>query len=99
MIALSADEPRDYVIASGATHTVEDVLDIAFARVELPWRDFVSHDAATAGARPSLVGDSSRLRSIGWAPRIGLKTMIETMVDADLSRMNAKKRNGFRGPC
>lgn len=82
-IALTAPAPADYVIASGKIHTVANLLDTAFARVSLQWRDFVSHDAVTAGVRPSLVGDASRLRSIGWKPRIEFKKMIETMVDAD----------------
>lgn len=88
-IALSAAEPADCVIASGRAHTVEDLLDTAFAYVELPWRDFVSHDSVAPAARPSLIGDASRLRSLGWAPRISFRKMIETMVDADIRGMDA----------
>jgi GDPmannose 4,6-dehydratase len=83
-IALSADQPADYVIASGALHTVRDVLEIAFSHVGLRWLDFVTSDSAGEGPRPSLVGDASRLRSLGWKPAVEFRELIEAMVDADL---------------
>jgi GDPmannose 4,6-dehydratase len=84
-IALTAPTPADYVIASGVTHTVRELLEIAFQRVGLRWQDFVESSTAVDGVRPSLVGDASRLRSLGWKPAIGFRELIGSMVDADCS--------------
>jgi len=90
--AISAAEPRDYVVASGTLHRVRDVLDVAFGAVDLSWRDYL----ATPGAvRPdaersrALVGDASRLRDAGWEPKVGFADMIRSMVEADVAALSA----------
>lgn len=83
--------PRDYVLASGRTHSVRELCEIAFGHVGLDYRDHVDSDSASE--RPAetmqLVGDASRARSeLGWEPRVDFVTLIRLMVDADLSLLN-----------
>ncbi|KAB2345906.1 GDP-mannose 4,6-dehydratase [Actinomadura rudentiformis] len=88
-LMLQQDEPGDYVIATGETHTVRDLLDIAFHRVGIEaWERHVRQEPRLF--RPAevdlLVGDSSRAREeLGWKPRGNFRDLIEMMVDADLA--------------
>ncbi|MGF1654423.1 MAG: GDP-mannose 4,6-dehydratase [Actinomycetales bacterium] len=85
-----ADEPGDYVVASGVPHTVEDFVAAAFAAAGVPdWRRYVVVDPRffrpVDGAE--LVGDSSRLRrSLGWRPTVGFEEIVARMVEADRRR-------------
>jgi GDPmannose 4,6-dehydratase len=86
---LQQDEPDDYVIATGETHSVRDLLDIAFARVGIDdWTPYVEQDPRNL--RPaevdSLIGDASKARDVlGWKPTVGFVDLVEMMVDADLA--------------
>ncbi|MFC4907440.1 GDP-mannose 4,6-dehydratase [Actinomadura gamaensis] len=88
-LMLQQDEPHDYVIATGETHTVRDLLDIAFRRVGIDdWEPHVRREPRLI--RPAevdlLVGDSTLARErLGWKPRGGFPDLIEMMVDADLA--------------
>jgi GDPmannose 4,6-dehydratase len=79
----------DYVIATGTTHTIRDLLDVAFARIGISdWSPYVSYDAQYE--RPAevdlLIGDASKAkRVLGWEPRVAFSELIEMMVDADLA--------------
>jgi GDPmannose 4,6-dehydratase len=89
--ALQQKGPDDYVVATGETHTLRELLDIAFAAVGLDWRQHVVSDPALL--RPTepvrLCGDASRARSrLGWAPTRGFADVIREMVAADLDRLN-----------
>ena len=80
----------DYVIASGTTHSVQYMTEVAFARVGLDWKSYVKVDKAFI--RPAevdmLVGDASKAkRVLGWEPQVTFEQMIELMVDADLARL------------
>jgi GDPmannose 4,6-dehydratase len=78
-----ADVSGDFVVASGTAHAVRDVLEIAFSHVGLDWRD---HTEVTA-SRPmqsALIGNTVKLRSLGWEPRIGFQEMIRRMTEHDL---------------
>jgi GDPmannose 4,6-dehydratase len=82
----------DYVIATGESHSVRDLVEIAFARVGLDWQKYVKQDPALL--RPAevdhLVGDASKARSeFGWQPSVTFKALVEMMVDADLERLRA----------
>jgi GDPmannose 4,6-dehydratase len=93
---LQEPEPDDYVVATGQTHSVRDVCDIAFAHLGLDYRDYVV--VAPALARPAevdlLVGDASKARErLGWAPRVTFKELVEMMVDADLARLKDAPRH------
>lgn len=100
---LQADSPRDYVVATGISHSVEELLEVAFRHVELDYREFVRIDSALI--RPAevdyLCGDSTRAReALGWRPRTSFEELIAMMVEADLenNRRNphsAKTTAGF----
>jgi GDPmannose 4,6-dehydratase len=86
---LQQDEPDDYVIATGETHSIRELLDIAFARVGIEdWTGYVTQDPRFF--RPAevdlLVGDASKARErLGWQPRMAFRELVEQMVDADLT--------------
>ncbi len=87
-LMLQQDEADDYVIATGETHTVRELVEVAFARVDLDWKKHVRTDPAFI--RPAevdlLVGDCSKAKKkLGWKPRVGFKELVEKMVDADLA--------------
>ena len=88
-LMLQKPTPDDYVIATGETHTVRELCQIAFARVGLRWEDHVIVDPRFV--RPAevdlLQGDASKAkRALGWQPRVSFRQLIEMMVDADLAR-------------
>ena len=87
-LMLQQDEPDDYVIATGETHSVRELLDEAFGHLELDWKQFVEIDPRYF--RPAevdlLIGDASKARrKLGWEPKITFKELVRTMVDADLA--------------
>lgn len=86
-LMLQQDEPEDFVVATGRTHTVQRLCELAFEAAGLNWEDYVVVDPAFL--RPAevdlLVGDPSRAKSVlGWEPTVSFEEMIEIMVDADL---------------
>lgn len=89
-LMMTASKPKDYVIASGKLHSVEDVLNIAFNHVNLSWENFVEFDEAFN--RPletvSLCGDPTALKNeLGWKPRMTFDGLIRMMVDKDMERL------------
>jgi GDPmannose 4,6-dehydratase len=87
-LMLQQDEPDDYVIATGETHSVREFLDESFGRLDLDWKQFVEIDPRYF--RPAevdlLVGDGSKAkRKLGWEPKITFKELVRTMIDADLA--------------
>jgi nucleoside-diphosphate-sugar epimerase len=82
-LMLQQDRPDDYVIATGVSHSVRDLVEIAFAHAGLDWQKYVRIDALhTAGEVDHLLGDASKARAeLGWTPTVGLKALIEMMVD------------------
>ena len=94
---LQADEPKDFVIATGRGHSVEDLTQAAFSRAGLNWKDHVHIDPALV--RPAevetLLGDCSLAKkALGWEPRTSFEQMIADMVDADLTRVD-RETKGF----
>ena len=86
-LMLQQDQPDDYVLATGETHTIRELLDVAFERVGLDWTKYVTQDQKYY--RPTevdlLLGDASKAKRIlGWEPEITFKELIEEMVDYDL---------------
>ena len=86
-LMLQGDEPRDYVVATGETHSVAELCAAAFARVGLDWHDHVRCDDALL--RPAevdcLVGDPrAARRELGWRPEVGFHDLVALMVDHDL---------------
>ena len=92
-LMLQQDEPDDYVIATGVQHSVQQLVEIAFAHVGLDWRKYVRVDPALF--RPaevnSLRGDASKARErLGWRPTVDFEQLVRMMVDADLKRWQAR---------
>ena len=90
---LQVDEPDDYVVCTGETHTVREFCEAAFARVGLNADDHVVVDERFY--RPAevdlLVGDSSRAADrLGWQPTMSFTKLVETMVDADLALLEGR---------
>jgi len=93
---LQLPEASDYVIATGIAHSVRELCRIAFARVGLDYERYVSVDQSLY--RPAevdhLLGDPTKAReAFGWAPTMTFDELIETMVDADVARHEARLRN------
>jgi GDPmannose 4,6-dehydratase len=88
---LQQDEAGDYVVASGTLHSVEQLVELAFAHVGLDWRAHVRVDESLLRGPAELhdlVGDSSRARGrLGWAPRVGFEGLVRMLVDAALERL------------
>ena len=88
-LILQQDEPGDYVICSGKTHSVRELVELAFSYVGLDWQDYVAVDPKFY--RPAevnvLMGDASRARRVlGWEPTVSFEELVRMMVDADLKR-------------
>ena len=88
-LMLQADAPEDYVVATGETHSVRELCEVAFAEAGLDYRDYVKIDERYY--RPSevdlLVGDSAKVRSkLGWEPSYTFKELIKEMVQSDLEQ-------------
>ena len=87
---LQQDEPDDYVIATGETHSVRELVEIAFGRVDLDWKKYVEIDPQFI--RPAevnvLIGDYSKAKNkLGWEPRVSFRELVEMMVNADVARL------------
>jgi GDPmannose 4,6-dehydratase len=87
---LQQEKPRDYVVGTGETHSVRELVDLAFSHVGLDYRKYVVTDPKYI--RPAevdvLLADASRARrELGWAPKVGFADLVTMMVDADLERL------------
>jgi GDPmannose 4,6-dehydratase len=93
-LMLQQDEPDDYVIASGASHSVRDLVERAFAHVGLEWQDHVRIDESLVRGKAELydlVGDPSRAQDrLGWSPTVDFEELVHLLVDADLDRLRAE---------
>jgi len=86
-LMLNRSQAEDFVLATGVLHSVQDVVEAAFSRVGLEWREYVRQDEQFSRAPEvnELRGDATRARErLAWEPRVDFKSMIEMMVDADL---------------
>jgi GDPmannose 4,6-dehydratase len=91
---LQADEPDDYVLATGETHSVRDFLDLAFGYAGLDWHDYVEIDERYF--RPAevdlLLGDASKAKEkLGWEPTVRFPELVEAMVDHDRERRHTEE--------
>ena len=90
---LQQDEPGDYVVATGETHSVRDFCEVAFSHVGLNWEDHVVTDDKFF--RPAevdlLVGDPSKAKAeLGWEPKVRFDGLVRMMVDADLELLTGQ---------
>jgi len=95
-LMLQQDKPRDYVISSDETHSVKELVEAAFGRLDLDWEEFVKIDPRFV--RPAevdlLLGNSEKARKeLGWNSPTSFKELIELMVDSDMSLV--KKQNNI----
>jgi GDPmannose 4,6-dehydratase len=92
-LMLQQETPDDFVIASGETHTVRELIDIAFSHVGLDWQKYAVQDPAFM--RPAevdlLLGTPEKAKRIlGWTPEVSFEGLVKMMVDADLKRYQGK---------
>jgi GDPmannose 4,6-dehydratase len=90
-LMLQQDTPGDYVVATGETHTVQELVELAFGFAGLDWRKYVVQDPALK--RPAevdlLIGDPSKARrELGWRPTVTFPQLVRRMVEADLARLS-----------
>ena len=88
-LMLQQDKPGDYVIATGVSHSVQELVQTAFDHVGLDWREHVKTDPQFL--RPAevdhLIGDASRAQQqLGWQPNVDFAGLVTMMVDADIER-------------
>jgi GDPmannose 4,6-dehydratase len=98
-LMLQRAQPDDYVIATGVSHSVRDLIEIAFAHAGLDWQKHVRVDPALL--RPAevehLLGDSSKARAeMGWEPTVDFRQLVEMMVDADIQRLGMESASATR---
>ena len=98
-LMLQQKAPEDYVIATGVSHSVRDLVEIAFAHVQLDWKTHVRLDPALH--RPAevehLIGDSSKAHTqLGWRPTVDFVSLVKMMVDADLERVASTRQSADR---
>ncbi|MHB0877993.1 MAG: GDP-mannose 4,6-dehydratase [Anaerolineae bacterium] len=94
-LMLQQPEPDDYVVATGETHSVRELCEVAFAHVGLDYRDFVEVDPKLL--RPAevdqLVGDARKAREVlGWEPTVSFRGLAQMMVDADIELIREESR-------
>jgi GDPmannose 4,6-dehydratase len=86
-LMLQQEDPNDYVVATGETHSVREFCEAAFQELDLNWKDHVEYDDKYV--RPSevdlLIGDSAKAKRIlEWEPKVKFRSLVKIMVDADL---------------
>jgi GDPmannose 4,6-dehydratase len=94
-LMLRQDEPGDYVIATGQTHSVGELVECAFGRVDLDWREYVQIDESLKRGTAELhdlVGDPSKARErLRWEPSMDFEGLVELMVDSELQRLRGQR--------
>ena len=100
-LILQQEKPDDFVICSGEAHSVQEVVELAFAHVGLDWEDYVVVDPKFH--RPAeislLMGDCAKARRVlGWKPKVSFPELVRMMVDADLRHYQERIARGELGP-
>ncbi len=89
---LQQDAPDDYVVATGEAHSVQKLVEVAFAHAGLDWRQHVTVDQRFL--RPAevdhLIGSPAKAKAVlGWTPEVGFEALVKMMVDADVERLRS----------
>lgn len=100
-LILQQSDPEDFVLATGESHSIRELLEIAFDAVGLDWRDFVEIDPKLI--RPAEVeflrGDFSKAKKkLGWMPRMGFDQLVRNMVEADMELVQRSASNAIYSP-
>ncbi|AFY73209.1 GDP-mannose 4,6-dehydratase [Synechococcus sp. PCC 7502] len=95
-LMLQQEQPDDYVVATGETHSIREFLDVAFGYVDLKWEDYVEIDPRYF--RPAevelLLGDPTKAKQkLNWKPSVNFKELVYLMVDADMQALGLKSPN------
>ncbi len=95
-LMLQQELPDDYVVATGESHSVKELVELAFSYAELDWHEYVVVEPTLK--RPAevdrLLGDASKARQkLGWSPKVRFPELVRMMVDADLARCRALTRS------
>jgi GDPmannose 4,6-dehydratase len=93
-LMLQQAKADDYVVATGISHSVRELVEIAFARVGLEWQKHVRTDPKFL--RPAevdhLIGNPAKAKKVlGWEPKVNFRQLVEMMVDADLERLASSR--------
>jgi len=92
-LMVQSDEPGDYVVASGVSHSVQQLVEVAFGHVGLDWHSHVRSDPALQRGTAELhdlVGDASRARErLGWRPSVAFEELVQLLVDAELAQLSS----------
>ena len=96
-LMLQQDAPDDYVIGTGEAHTVREFVELAFAAVDLDWKEYVEIDPRYF--RPAevdyLLADTSKAqKALGWEPTVTFNKLVRIMVEADMRELDARRRGG-----
>jgi GDPmannose 4,6-dehydratase len=100
-LMLQQNEPGDYVVATGETHSVREFLEVAFSSVGLDWQKYVKHDSRYL--RPTevdlLIGDCTKAREkLGWKAKVTFRELVKIMVDADVELLKAHREGRIKVP-
>ncbi|MFN7517726.1 MAG: GDP-mannose 4,6-dehydratase, partial [Dolichospermum sp.] len=95
-LMLQQDQPDDYVVATGETHSVREFLELAFGYVNLDWQNYVEFDQRYL--RPAevdlLIGDPAKAQQkLGWQPSVTFPELVSLMVEADLQAVGCTSPN------
>jgi len=94
-LMLQQDTPDDYIVATGLSHSVQELVELAFVHVGLDWRDHVRSDPALQRGTAELhhlVGDPSRAQErLGWEPTVDFEGLVRLLVDAELDRLRLQE--------
>ena len=98
-LRLQQDKPDDYVVATGETHTVKRLVELAFGAVGLDWNKYVEIDPNLV--RPAevdlLIGDPAKAKAkLGWKPEVSFEKLVEMMVQADVARLQGQDIPDFK---
>ena len=91
-LMLQQDAPDDYVVATGEAHSVQKLVEVAFAHAGLDWKQHVTVDPRFL--RPAevdhLIGSPAKAQAkLGWTPEVGFEALVKMMVDADIQRLRS----------
>ncbi len=100
-LMLQQDQPDDYVVATGETHSVQEFLELAFGAVDLRWQDYVEFDPRYL--RPAevelLIGDPTKAKEqLGWEPAVSFPELVTLMVASDLAALGLSLPQGHQAP-
>jgi GDPmannose 4,6-dehydratase len=89
-LMMQQDEPDDFVISTGDTHSIKELCEAAYGYVGLDWKDYIEVDPRFV--RPTetgpLVGDATKAKKVlGWTPKTSFKELVQLMVNSHLARL------------